>query len=180
MNAVKNYLIGERWEVQDLLDWAEKFSTMPIEEHHITGTQSYMMQGIGLNVIQASQELWAFLNARPKVDKAPRLNGVVVWCRVVCPMAPKLVARRVDLLTDLHNPPRAKKLSELTDAIESWEKLRDRHYQMGGQTVKGDEQCVISLKMLPPDTPSTMVMALEVYRLWRIEGEAGETDRLVH
>ena len=27
--------------------------------------------------------------------------------------------------------------------------------------MQSDEQCVILLKMLPPDTPSTMVMALE-------------------
>ena len=32
---------------------------------------------------------------------------------------------------------------------------------MGGQPVQSDEQCVILLKMLPPDTPATMVMALE-------------------
>ena len=49
------------------------------------------------------------------------------------------------------------------ESIESWEKLRDRYFDMGGQTVQGDEQCVILLKMLPPDTPATMVMALEEY-----------------
>ena len=54
MNAVKNYLIGERWEMLDLLDWAEKCEKMPIEEHHLMGTQSFMMQDIGFNAIQAS------------------------------------------------------------------------------------------------------------------------------
>ena len=47
------------------------------------------------------------------------------------------------------------------DANEPWEKLRDRHYEMGGQTVQSDGQCVILLKMLPPDAPATMVMALQ-------------------
>ena len=47
------------------------------------------------------------------------------------------------------------------DSIGSWEKPRDRYYEMGGQTVQSDEQCVILLKMLPPDTPATRVMALE-------------------
>ena len=32
---------------------------------------------------------------------------------------------------------------------------------MGGQEVQGDGQCVILLKMLPPDTPASMVMVLE-------------------
>ena len=79
------------------------------------------MQDTGFDTIQASQELWAFLNlnlvgsARAKFDKAPRLNSFDVCRRVVCPMAPKSVARRVDLHTDLHNPARAKRLADLID-----------------------------------------------------------------
>ena len=30
--TVKNYLIGERWEIRDLLDWAERFDKITIEE----------------------------------------------------------------------------------------------------------------------------------------------------
>jgi hypothetical protein len=127
------------------------------------------MQDAGFDMIQASQGLWAFLNlnlvgsARAKFDKAPRLNGFDVWRRVVYPMAPKSVAHRVDLHADLHNPARAKKLSDLIEIVEAWEKLRDRYYEMGGQEVQSDEQCVILLKMLPPDTPASMVMVLEDY-----------------
>ena len=76
-------------------------------------------------------------------------------------MAPKSVARRVDLHTEVHNPPRAKKLSAFMEAIEAREKLRGLYYEMGGQEVQSDKQCVILLKMLPPDTPATMVMLLE-------------------
>ncbi len=131
MATVKNYLIGERWEMVDLLDWAERFEKTSIEEHHLKSVgNSDLMQDAGLDTIQASQELWAFLNlnlvgsARAKFDKAPRLNGFDVWRRVVCPMAPKSVARRVDLHTDLHNPARAKKLSDLIETVEAWERLR--------------------------------------------------------
>ena len=45
----------------------------------------------------------------------------------------------MDFHTDLHNPPRAKKVSELVEAIEAWEKLQDVYYGMGGQDVKSDE-----------------------------------------
>ena len=75
MKAFKNYLIVDRWEMLDLLDWAEKFEKMPIEEHHLLGTQGFT-QDIGFNAIQASRELWAFLNlslvgtARSKFDKS--------------------------------------------------------------------------------------------------------------
>ena len=132
-----NYLIGERWEMRDLLDWAVRFNKMRIEEHHLLGTQ-HLMQDSGFDTLQASRELWAFLNlnlvgtAHAKFDKAPPLNGFDVWRRVVSPMAPKSVARRVDLHTELHNPKAARTLSELMDTIESWENLRDRYYEMGG------------------------------------------------
>jgi hypothetical protein len=128
-----------------------------------------LMQDTGFDTIQASQELWAFLNlnlvglARAKFDKAPRLNSFDVWRRVVCPMALKSVACRVDFHTDLHNPARAKRLADLIETVEAWEKLRDRYYEMGGQEVQSDEQCVILLKMLPSDTPASMIMVLEDY-----------------
>ncbi len=51
-----NYLIGERWEMRDLLDWAVRFEKMPIEEHHLLGTQSFM-QDSGLDTLQASREM---------------------------------------------------------------------------------------------------------------------------
>ena len=76
MATVKNDLIGERWEMRDLLGWAVRFDKMPIEEHHLLGTQD-LMQDSGFDTLQASRELWAFLNlnlvgtARAKFDKAP-------------------------------------------------------------------------------------------------------------
>ena len=96
--TVTNYLIGERWEMRDLLDWAVRFEKMPIEEHYLLGTQ-HLMQDSGFDTLQASRELWAFLNlnsvgtARAKFDKAPPLNGFDVWRKVVSPMAPKSVAK---------------------------------------------------------------------------------------
>ena len=56
--TVTNDLIGERWEMRDLLDWAVRFEKMPIQEHHLLGTQSFM-QDNGLDTLQASRELWA-------------------------------------------------------------------------------------------------------------------------
>ena len=69
---MKNYLIGERLEMRDLLDWAERLEKTPIEEHHLLGTQSFM-QDNGFDTLQTSRELWVFLNfnlvctARPQV-----------------------------------------------------------------------------------------------------------------
>ena len=32
----------QQWEMRDLVDWAERFEQMPIEEYHLLGTQSFM------------------------------------------------------------------------------------------------------------------------------------------
>jgi hypothetical protein len=76
-------------------------------------------------------------------------------------MAPRTVSRRVDMHGDVHNPPKAKRLGELVDAIESWDKLHEKYQEMGGQEVVPDEQCVIILRMLPSDTPPSLVMSLQ-------------------
>ena len=47
------------------------------------------------------------------------------------------------------------------DAIETWDKLREKYQEMGGQEVVPNEQCVIILRMLPADTPPSLVMSLQ-------------------
>jgi hypothetical protein len=60
MTTVKNYPIGERWEMLDFLDWAERFEKTSIEEHHLRSVgNSHLMQDAGFATLQASQELWA-------------------------------------------------------------------------------------------------------------------------
>ena len=77
------------------------------------------------------------------------------------PMAPRTVSRRVDMHGDVHNPPKAKRLGELVDAIETCDKLHEKYQEMGGQEVVPDEQCVIILRMVPSDTPPSLVMSLQ-------------------
>ena len=68
-----NYLIGGRWEMRDMLDWAVRFEKKPIEEQHFLGTQSFM-QDNGLDTLQASRELWAFLNLNLVGSAVPSLT----------------------------------------------------------------------------------------------------------
>ena len=77
------------------------------------------------------------------------------------PMAPRTVSRRVDMHGDIRNPPKAKRLGDLVDAIEAWDKLHEKYQEMGGMEVARDEQCVIILRMLPTDTPPSLVMSLQ-------------------
>ena len=76
------------------------------------------------------------------------------------PMAPRTVSGRVDMHGDVHNPPKAKRLGELVDAIEACDKLHEKYQQMVGMEAAPDEQCVIILRMLPADKPPSLVMSL--------------------
>ena len=169
VKAVRNYLIGQAWEMKNLLLWAESFQrdTITFMDIQDLATRNAHMGDIGFSPERASGELWSFLNlnvtgnARTKFDAARELNGLDVWRRIVVPMAPKTIARRVAMHTLVHDPPRSKKLSELMDDVEAWEHNIEDFMALGGQDISNEEKCVIVLKMMPPDTPATLIMALE-------------------
>ena len=141
-----------------------------IPEHELAKLQDKMTD-VCFDPVQADHELWAFLNmnippscskARNFFDKAKELQGFDVWRRIMVPMAPRTVSRRVDMHGDVHNPPKAKRLGELVDHIEAWDRLHERYQEMGGMEVSSDEQCLIILRMLSSDAPPSLVMSLHV------------------
>ena len=79
------------------------------------------------------------------------------------PIAPKTVAKRIEMHGSIHMPGKADKLNKLVDFIDAWEKLKEKYYEMGGQQIQTEDQCTIILKMLPNDTPPSMVMQLQEY-----------------
>ena len=96
---------------------AEAFQKWTIFFLRISGyDQEAPMQDACLSASRASSQRWTFLNlnvglegdARTKFDQAEELNGLDAWRR---PIEPKTLARRVTTHTDIHAPPRAKKLS---------------------------------------------------------------------
>ena len=91
--------------MRQLLLWAESrqkqiITFMDIQNLGIVNTY---MEDIGFSPMRASSEVWAFLNlndtdhGRNKFDAAMELNRLDVWRHVVVPLAPKTVARRVEM-----------------------------------------------------------------------------------
>ena len=58
------------------------------------------------------------------------------------------------------HPPKVNKLTEVADALEQWDRLRDDYVEIGGHDVPEDEKITIALKVLPRATPSSMLLAL--------------------
>ena len=75
------------------------------------------------------------------------------------------VVKRSELLGKVHSTSPCYIFSEVMDAIETWESLRDDFYECGGQQLHDEDQCTNIMEILPPDpeTPSTLLAALEGY-----------------
>ena len=117
-----------------------------------------------------SPELWSFLNlnvtgmnakeARRAFDGIPKLNGFEAWRKIVVPLEPKSAARISNLYDDVRRPTRAKNLLEFEARIEEWEQDITRYVECGGPELPQWEKCIIALKILPKDTPSTITIPL--------------------
>ena len=107
--------------MRQLLLWVESFQKQSITFMDIQnlGMAITYMEDIGFSPTRASSELWAFLNLnvtgheRNKFDAAKELKGLDVWRRIVVPLAPKTVARRVEMYSAIHSPAKCKHIGEM-------------------------------------------------------------------
>ena len=152
----RNYLIGCSWEMRQLLLWAKSFQKQVITFMDIQNLRiaNKYVEDNSFRPMHASSELWAFLNltvtghGRNKLDAAKELNGLDVWRRIVAPLAPKTVARRVEMYSAIHSPAKYKHIGEITDHLEAWERKIDDFILMGGQRLNDHEVCIIALNNL--------------------------------
>ena len=68
---------------------------------------------------------------RTKFNAAQELHGLDVWRRIVVPLAPKTVARRVEMYSAIHSPGKCKHLGDMADQLEAWERNIDDFIIMG-------------------------------------------------
>ena len=166
----RGYLIGRRREMENVLKWGEKWAKTTIPEDKVVELRQSFCHGDGFDPVQADRDLWSFLNLNVtgtkiegKFRTVKRLRWFEAWRVIVSPIEPKTLTKLRELHRLVHHPAQCKKLSEIEQAIIDWEKNRDDYYACGGQTVEEAEQCTIILDLMPADTPSTLMMALEDY-----------------
>ena len=166
----QGYLIGRRWEMENMLKWAGSWGKATIDENKVEELRASFCHENGFDPVRANRDLWSFLNlnvtctkAEPKFRSVKRLRGFEAWRAIVVPIEPKTLTKRRELHRKVHHPVQCKRLSEAEAAIVTWEKNRDDYYECGGQTIEEKEQCTIILDLLPEDTPSTLMMALDNY-----------------
>ena len=142
------------------------------------------MNDIGFDPVKASGDLWSFLNlnvgltgnGRSKFKQAENLNGLDVWRRIVPPMKPKTVSRKVELHTEVNSPPKCKGISNIIEHLDKWEKDLDEYYLMGDAQILDAELVEIAIKQMPHDTPAHVAMPLHDCKYY--DGDGGFKDSL--
>ena len=100
-------------------------------------------------------------NGCNKFDAVQELNGLDVLRRIVVPLAPKTVARCVEMYSIIHSPVRCKHIGEMSDHIEAWERKIDDFAITGGPRLNDPEIGIIALNLFSADTPASLVLVLE-------------------
>ena len=114
LETITNYLVGQAWEMESLLLWAESFQHNAILPQHVENCRNFGC--MDRDPVRLSRDLWTFLNlnlgtsltVRTTFSNVPRLQGFEAWRRIVVPLVPKTAARHHDMhtkVTPLPTPP---------------------------------------------------------------------------
>ena len=82
------------------------------------------------------------------------------------PIAPRTLNRKLYLYNKVHNPPQCKHLAEVEQAFIDWEAELEVFKLAGGTEPPEEEKCLIALKHLPLDTPSSLMLPLRNLRAY--------------
>ena len=174
--TTRNYFVGRSWELKALLEWAEnaqwtEITDAMVQYLHANGIpdEHGTPHMFDVDPHKASRDIWSHVNLVLSNDDAgdmeivfnnvPMLNGFEAWRRIVVPMKPRTLARRHEMYGRIHSPPRAKKLTEMMIALESWDNDVRTYIECGGTPLPPDERLLIALKMMPMTTSSDTLLA---------------------
>ena len=147
------------------LEWAEAYQLAKIPMTDISSLESHdgMMNR---DPAALSRNLWGYLNLALAGSKhatafnaVTKLNGFEAWRKIVVPMRPRSDAKRQELHSSVHSPPRARDLNHVIKDLDAWEKSVDSFEKCGG-TITEKDRITIALKKLPLGCSHSLVMAL--------------------
>ena len=169
LSLVRNYIVGKAHEMEPLLKWAEHFQDTPIQLHQVEACRRSALIGEA-DPMRSNRELWSFLNlnvaglhareARRLFDGVQRLHGLEAWRRIVVPIEPKSAMRLTAMYDTVRNPPKAKSLLEYEARVEDWRQACREYLECGGNPLPEWERCLIAIKLLPKETPSSITIPL--------------------
>ena len=101
-------------------------------------------------------ELWSFLllvlqgEARICLNNTKSFEGFDAWRKVMKSVRSRSEIRRHEILTHLHRPTTAAKLTDVLMAVEKWDGTLREYVEAGGQPLPSEERRAAILQILPP------------------------------
>ena len=127
----RGYLVGRRWEMENLLKWAEKWAKTSIPQKKVAELRQSFCHDDGFDLVQADRDLWSFLNlnvtgmkAEGKFRTVKRLRGLEAWRVIVDPIEPKT----------LHQAPRAAQAGSPSSPMQEAVQGRAGQYRLGEES----------------------------------------------
>ena len=111
--------------MEPLLVWVVKQQLRKIEPEGVQNAD------VGMHNSEAlSRNLWGYPNfavvgttAAADFHKVKRLNGLAAWRRIVVPREPRSEAKRNELHTSVHAPPKPKRFGTVIHDLDVWGKV---------------------------------------------------------
>ena len=149
---VKPYFISKAPEIAGIL--------RSIEDHEDQSAtvSNLATRGLGVHpetIRSLSADLWGFLtlnlqgSARLWVNNSEPMEGFDIWRKLMKVVRSRSEIRRHELLSQLHRPNTAPKLSDVLLALERWDGSLREYIEAGGQPLLFEERRAATLNILP-------------------------------
>ena len=149
---VKPYFISKAPEIACILKSIED------HEDQSATVSNLATRGLGVHpetIRSLSADLWGFLtlnlqgSARLWVNNSEPMEGFDIWRKLMKVVRSRSEIRRHELLSQLHRPNTAPKLSEVLLALERWDGSLREYIEAGGQPLPFEERRAAMLNILP-------------------------------
>ena len=165
-NGVRNFFIGRCSDARVFLRWAEDRGLQRIFLEDIRQADGLSM--VDVDVMELSQKIWAWLqlnlqgvdNMQNLFDNVEPLNGAELWRKLVVPINLRSPEQRHILHGKVRNPAKARKFEGVIEKIEDWESDMRKFADAKGKPMDEEDQIIITLSMLPPEVPFSLVSEL--------------------
>ena len=137
--TTRNYWVGRTPDMRAFLHWIENHADEEITEDELMIVKASNQIMLNIDIIDASQQMWAYLNMNLQVDvieifrNVEMLNGAEAWRRVVGPILSQSAPKRSRLRYKAWNPKPSTKISDFTNALEAWETDYRQFLEVGGE-----------------------------------------------
>ena len=166
----ENYFIGRCPDMARFLAWIVEQADEEIDFDDISKLKMGNDIMVNIDVAEASQQLWAFLDINLTGDavmpfrNVDRLNGAEAWRRTVMPIISNTACRRKELRNRADNPKPANKFNDFDQALNQWLTDYRLFREYGGEEFSQEKMREMLVNILPTDLATYVTLQSHSYK----------------